>query len=77
MEELERRLGVIRQQEELDALRPELDGLEVMDLLEVPPGRLVGEALAFLMEIRLEEGLIGKDETKRRLLDWWRARNPT
>jgi len=33
--------------------------------------------LAFLMEIRLEEGLIGKDEAKRRLLDWWRARNPT
>jgi poly(A) polymerase len=77
MDELERRLAVIRQQEELDALRPELDGVEVMDLLAVPPGRVVGEALAFLMEIRLEEGLIGKDEAKRRLLDWWRARNPT
>jgi len=77
MDELERRLAVIRQQEELDALRPELDGVEVMDVLAVPPGRVVGEALAFLMEIRLEEGLIGKDEAKRRLLDWWRARNPT
>jgi poly(A) polymerase len=75
MDELERRLVEIRQQEELDALRPELDGVEVMELLGVPPGRVVGEALAFLMEIRLEDGLIGKDEAKRRLTAWWRGGN--
>jgi poly(A) polymerase len=75
MDELERRLVEIRQQEELDALRPELDGVEVMELLGVPPGRVVGEALAFLMEIRLEDGLIGKDEAKRRLTAWRRGGN--
>jgi poly(A) polymerase len=76
MDELERRLGEIRQQEELDAIRPELDGDEVMALLGIGPGRLVGEALAFLLEIRLDAGPIGKDEVKRRLLAWWWKGNP-
>jgi poly(A) polymerase len=76
MDELERRLAEMRAKEELDALRPELDGVEVMELLGIPPGRLVGEALAFLLEVRLEEGVIGKDEAKRRLGSWWRERSP-
>jgi len=76
MDELERRLAEIRAKEELDALRPELDGVEVMAVLGIPPGRLVGEALAFLLEIRLEEGVIGKDEGRRRLLAWWQDRRP-
>ncbi|MGC9960734.1 MAG: CCA tRNA nucleotidyltransferase [Acidimicrobiales bacterium] len=74
MDELEARLGEIRQKEELDALRPELDGEEVMTVLGVGPGRLVGEALRFLMEIRLEEGLIGIEEARRRLVVWGRER---
>jgi poly(A) polymerase len=76
MDELERRLVEIRQQEELDAIRPELDGEEVMALLGIGPGRAVGEALAHLLEIRLDAGLIGKDEAKRRLLAWWKDGNP-
>ena len=42
-----------------------------MKLLGIPPGRAVGEALAFLLEIRLDEGLIGDEAIRARLLDWW------
>ena len=61
IDELEARIGELAAAEELAALRPELDGNDVMDLLGVGPGRIVGEALAFLLEIRLDEGLIGRD----------------
>ncbi len=74
MDELEHRLADLRQREELDALRPELDGEEVMGLLGVPPGPLVGEALRFLMQVRLDEGLIGEEEVRGRLLKWWEER---
>jgi poly(A) polymerase len=76
MDELEARLDELRQREELAALRPELDGVEVMEILGIGPGPRVGEALAFLMQIRLEEGLIGKEEASRRLLVWWRSHPP-
>jgi poly(A) polymerase len=75
MDELETRLAALRAEEELDAIRPELDGVEVMALLGIGPGRLVGEALAFLLEIRLDEGPIGKDEAERRVLAWWKGRS--
>jgi len=57
--------------EELAALRPELDGSQVMELLGIPPGRDVGRAMEFLMEIRLEEGVIGVDAITERLRAWW------
>jgi poly(A) polymerase len=75
MDELEGRLEELRRQEALDAIRPELDGNAVMELLGLAPGRLVGEALDFLMEIRLDEGLVGHDEAVRRLQEWWAARS--
>jgi poly(A) polymerase len=74
MDELERRITELRQQESLDAIRPDLDGNAVMERLGVPPGRLVGEALAFLMELRMDEGPLGPEEAGRRLDDWWAAR---
>jgi poly(A) polymerase len=43
-------------------------------VLDVPPGRVVGEAYAFLLEVRLDEGEIGKDEATKRLLGWWASR---
>ena len=73
MDELEERLAVLREQEELSAIRPELDGNDVMVELGLRPGPMVGRALAFLLEIRLEEGLIGTDEARRRLHGWWEA----
>ena len=74
MDELEHRLADLRQREQLDALRPELDGDEVMGILGIPPGPVVGEALNFLMQIRLDDGLIGEEEARRRLLKWWQER---
>ncbi len=74
MDELEARIDELAAAEELAALRPELDGRAVMDHLGVEPGRVVGEALDFLMEIRLEEGLIGVDTAKERLDGWYATR---
>ncbi|MGA0185972.1 MAG: CCA tRNA nucleotidyltransferase, partial [Ilumatobacteraceae bacterium] len=71
MDDLERRIAEVMAREELAALRPELDGAQVMELLGIPPGRDVGKAMEFLMEIRLEEGLIGTDAITERLRAWW------
>lgn len=76
MDELEARIDELAAAEELASLRPELDGNDVMEQLGVPPGRTVGEALEFLMEIRLEEGLIGETEIRKRLDAWWKDRSP-
>lgn len=73
MDELEARIDELAAEEQLAAMRPELDGLAVMTLLDIKPGRDVGRALDFLMEIRLEEGLLGEEEVTRRLRDWWSA----
>jgi poly(A) polymerase len=72
MDELEERIVQLRKREELDSIRPELDGRQVMDFLDVPPGPIVGKALAFLLEIRLEEGEIGEQEAFKRLAEWAR-----
>ena len=74
MDELQARIDELAQKEELAALRPEMDGIAVMQHLSLAPGRAVGEAMEFLMEIRLEEGLLGDDEIRRRLDAWWAAR---
>src|ERR1700735_2710608 len=71
MDELEDRIAVLREQEELDALRPDLTGNQVMDLLGIGPGPAVGKALTFLMELRLDEGPLGQEEASARLLAWW------
>jgi len=71
MDELEASIARLRQQEELDAIRPELDGRQVMSVLGLQPGPTVGEALEFLLELRLDEGLLGEEEAGRRLRQWW------
>jgi poly(A) polymerase len=76
MDELEARIVELEAQEELKALRPDLDGRQVMEHLGVAPGPLVGEALAMLLELRLDEGPLGEDEAYRRLDDWWESRTP-
>ncbi len=70
MDELELRIAELAEREELAALRPELDGKQVMEHLRVGPGPVVGKALAFLLEIRLDEGLIGEDAARKRLDQW-------
>jgi poly(A) polymerase len=75
MDDLEERIEALADAEELAAIRPELDGKAVMDHLGLTPGREIGEALDFLLEIRLEEGLIGEAESKVRLDTWWAQRS--
>jgi poly(A) polymerase len=71
MDELEARIAQLREQEELDSIRPDLDGAQVMAHLGIPPGRAVGEALAFLLELRMDEGPLGEIEAFHRLDGWW------
>ncbi len=71
MDELEVRIAELREQEDLSRLRPALDGVEVMALLDLQPSPLVGRALDFLMEIRLDEGEISHEEAETRLRDWF------
>jgi poly(A) polymerase len=77
MDELERRIAELREQEELDAIRPPLDGRQVMAYLGVPPSRIVGEALEYLLEARLDEGPISEDDAYARLDAWARERGVT
>ena len=74
MDELEARLVELREREELDSIRPQLDGVAVMKRLGIPPGRDVGAALDFLLQTRLDEGLLDEDEILQRLDRWWAAR---
>jgi poly(A) polymerase len=74
MDELEARIAELQEREELAKIRPELDGNQVMKFLGLPPGRIVGEALEFLLEIRLEEGPLGEDAVYPRLAAWARDR---
>jgi poly(A) polymerase len=75
MDELEERIGELREQEELKAIRPDLDGRQVMAHLDIPPGPVVGEAMDFLLELRLDEGPLGDEEAFRRLDEWWKTRS--
>jgi poly(A) polymerase len=76
MDELEARIDELRAHEELDAIRPELDGRQVMDHLGLAPGPAVGRALAFLLEVRLDDGPLGEEEVLRRLDAWWAEQPP-
>ncbi|MDQ3468343.1 MAG: CCA tRNA nucleotidyltransferase [Actinomycetota bacterium] len=73
MDDLEARIAELAAAEELAAMRPELDGRQVMDHLGVAAGPIVGKALAFLLDVRLDEGELGADEAYRRLDAWYAA----
>ncbi|WP_237221324.1 CCA tRNA nucleotidyltransferase [Rothia nasimurium] len=69
-DDLERRIIELAEQEELDAIRPDLDGEEIMAILGIKPGPQVGQAYKFLLNLRLDEGALGKEEATARLLEW-------
>lgn len=71
IDELEARIAKLREEEELSAIRPDLDGKAVMDHLGIPPGPMVGKALSHLLELRLEHGPLEKDDAYRALDEWW------
>ncbi|MCX6437360.1 MAG: CCA tRNA nucleotidyltransferase [Actinobacteria bacterium] len=71
---LEARIAVLMEQEELSKIRPDLDGAQVMEILDLKPSRAVGQAMDFLMELRLERGQLGAEVAREELLKWWRTR---
>ncbi len=74
-DELEQRIERLAAEEELAAVRPELDGNEIADVLGIKPGPVLGEAYKYLLAVRLDEGPIGKDAARKKLLAWWAERS--
>ena len=72
---LEDRIERLAAEEELASLRPALDGNQIMSILGLPPGRQVGEAYRFLMELRLDEGPMSTEDAEVRLREWWATRD--
>jgi poly(A) polymerase len=72
---LEDRIAVLMEEEELSKIRPDLDGGEVMQLLDLKPGAMVGKALDFLLELRMEQGPLGKERATELLREWWAKQN--
>jgi poly(A) polymerase len=68
---LEQRIEQLQRQEQLDAIRPDLDGNEIMQLLGLPPGPLVGKAYQYLLALRMEHGPLGHERAVRELTDWY------
>lgn len=70
-DDIEARIVQLREQEEVDAIRPDLDGNRIQEILAISPGPEVGRAYRFLLELRLDEGPLGEEEAERRLRAWW------
>lgn len=73
-DDLEARIRALREQEELDAIRPDLDGAQIMELLGLKPGREVGEARKYMLDLRMENGPMSTEDATEALLEWWRQR---
>jgi poly(A) polymerase len=73
---LEARIAKLMEEEELSKIRPDLDGAQVMKLLDIKPSAAVGKALDFLLELRLENGPLGEERATEELLNWWSKENP-
>ena len=72
---LEERIEVLAAEEELAAIRPDLDGADIMRILSIPAGPAVGEAYRFLLELRLDRGPLDSAVAEAELRDWWSTRN--
>jgi poly(A) polymerase len=73
-DQLESRIGVLAEAEELAAIRPDLDGNQIMAVLKIPPGRDVGDAYQYLLEQRLDRGPLGEEAAAALLKQWWSQR---
>ncbi|MSV54096.1 MAG: CCA tRNA nucleotidyltransferase [Actinobacteria bacterium] len=74
-DDLEQRISVLEEQEELKAIRPDLDGNDIMEILGVSAGPKVGKAYNYLLEVRLDEGPLPRDEAIRKLTQWWQSQS--
>ncbi|MDQ0853083.1 hypothetical protein QFZ79_001194 [Arthrobacter sp. V4I6] len=72
-DDLESRIASLREQESLEAVRPDLDGGQIMALLGLKPGPVVGRAYKFLLEERMEHGPLDPDVAVAKLREWWAA----
>ena len=72
---LENRIAVLMEEEELSKIRPDLNGGEVMQLLNLKPGAMVGKALDYLLELRMDQGPLGKERATELLHQWWAKQN--
>ena len=70
-DDLEARIEKVMAEEQLNAMRPDLTGEEIMEILDIPAGPKVGKAYKYLLELRIENGPLGPEEAKKRLLEWW------
>jgi poly(A) polymerase len=73
-DQLEERIVQLMEQEELNKIRPDLDGVEIMKILNIKPSRVVGEAYDYLLELRMERGPLGPEKATEELLTWWSAK---
>lgn len=74
MDDLEYRIVELAREDAKARERPDIDGTEVMEFLDLPPGPQVGEALRFLLEEKRRDGELGREEAFRRLKVWWEDR---
>ena len=74
-DQLEERIALLMEQEELNKIRPDLSGEQIMEILSIKPSPVVGKAYDFLLELRLEHGPLGEEKAKSELLNWWKLQN--
>lgn len=72
-DDLEDRIAILAEQEELNSIRPDLDGNDIMAILDVPSGPMVGKAYNYLLEVRLDEGPLTREQAIGRLTTWWNS----
>ena len=72
-DQLEARIALLMEQEELNKIRPDLSGEQIMEILSIKPSPAVGKAYDFLLELRLEHGPLGQEKAKEELLNWWKV----
>ena len=68
---LEQRIAQLQEQEELNSIRPDLDGQQIMEILGLTPGPMVGKAYKYLLEVRLDQGPKTREEAEAALRAWW------
>ena len=73
-DDLEARIAVLREAEELASIRPDLDGAQIMAELVVKPGPVVGETYRVLLDLRMERGPLGEKPARQALRSWWAVR---
>jgi poly(A) polymerase len=74
-DELEDRIAKLQEQEELNSIRPDLDGEEIMAALSLKPGPQVGKAYNHMLNLRLDKGPMSKEQALAELKNWWNSQN--